>query len=275
MEPGDGRCLGCLGRLGCLLGRGCLGGEARVFLGGRGCVFGCGGGFGGVVGRWWRCGRCCGRCLCRRCRWCRSSGGRLLLVRSEGSFLAASFSYGTTTGHHAQREHREDHQHHQLADEQAPEQAVSGELGGGRPRPGGCEVLGSGGQFAQGERGPGERHAVRPGAVGEEPGEAGGRPGDQGGGEEEAQEADQQAVRDAAAALGPVVVAVVMGGTVAPAPWCLACHVMPPLTLTPRSSVVGARSGPPVAPPPVRRRGCPRGAGRPRPGPTPRSWRGR
>ncbi len=197
-----------------------------------------------------------------------------LVVCLEGPFLAASFPYDTATGHGSEREHGEDQQHHQFADEQAPEQAVSGELGRRGLRPGRGKVLGGGGQFAQGERGAGERHAVRPGPVGEQSGQAGGRPGDQGGREEEGQEADQQAVRDAAA-LGPGGVSVVVGGAVAPAPGCLACHVRPPLTLTTRSSVAGARSGPPVAPPPVRRRGCPRGAGRPGPWPSPRSWRGR
>ncbi len=254
----------------------------------------CGCAVGRVRGRWIR-----GRWVRGGCRWGRrggfpgvgvlvvrggagavpgvglvGGGGPVLGVEAflvgGGAFLAAAFPYRPASGHDADGEHREDQQHHQLADEQAPEQAVSGELRPGRLRPGGGEVLRGGDQFAQGERGAGERDAVRPAPVGEEAGQAGGRPGDERGGEEEAEEADEQAVRDASAAPAPVVS--VAGGR-APAPYRVTCrHVRRPWTRTTRSSVVGARCGPPAAPPPVRRRGGRRGAGGPS---SPRSWRGR
>ncbi len=216
------------------------------------------------------------------------------LVRLVGcpvqAFLAAPFPYGPPSGDGPQDEHGQDHQHQQLADEQAPEQAVSGELGCGRVGPGGGEVLWCGGQFAQGEGGAGEGDAVRPGPVREEAGQTGGRPGEQRRREQEADQADQQAVGDAAGAgvlvaglgaaagAGARMVPGVVRGVV---PGVLlrsrsvdrsACHVRPPWTGTSRRYAAGSRSGPPVAPPPAPRRGCPPGAGRPR---SPRSWRGR
>ncbi|QTA33512.1 hypothetical protein JHY03_37000 [Streptomyces sp. CA-256286] len=203
----------------------------------------------------------------------------VLFVGSVGSVgcpvqavLAALFPYQPPAGQDSEDEHRQDTQHHQLADEQAPEQPVAGELGRGSVRPGAGEVLRGGGQFAQGERGLGERDAVRPGPVREEAGQSGGRPGEQGGREQEAEQPDQQAVGDAAAARvlvpGAVPVAPLGYGSVG----CPACHVRPPSTGTTRSSAAGSPSGPPVVPLPAPRRGCPRGAGRPT---SPRSWRGR
>ncbi|RPK55261.1 hypothetical protein EES44_28415 [Streptomyces sp. ADI96-15] len=154
---------------------------------------------------------------------------------------------------------RQSEDQEELADGQAPEEAPAGELGGGRPGPGGRQVLGCGEQGSEGCRGAGEIHAVRPGAVAEEAGEAGRRPHQAGGGQKEGEDADQQAV--GYAALGGCRV-----GRGAALPGC-GGHLRPPWTSTRGSR--GARrrgSGPvravpswPLAlPPPVRRRGGPR-----------------
>ncbi len=201
-------------------------------------------------------------------------------VRAVQTFLAAPFPYDPPAGHGPQNEHRQHDQHHQLADEEAPEQAVAGELGRGCVGPGGREVLWGRGQFAQSQGGSGEGDVVRPGAVGEEAGQAGGRPGEQGRREEEADQSEQQTVGDAPAGfllagagpVGLVVAAPLRGRTLCC--WS-ACHVRPPWTGTIRSAAAGSRSGPPAAPSPAPRRGGRREAGRPGPRPSPRSWRGR
>lgn len=182
------------------------------------------------------------------------------------TFLAALFppacAYHSPAGHHAHHEHRQHHEHHELADEQAPEQPVSGELARRCAWPGGGHVVRGRRQPAHRQWGLGEGDALRPGAVREQSGQAGGRPDEDRQPEQEAQQADQQAVRDTAGAAGA------RSGLL----FCASRHVMPPLTRTTRSVVAGARCVPRAAPPPAPRLvRPPAGDLRPRT----RSWRGR
>ncbi|EKX61843.1 hypothetical protein STRIP9103_05184 [Streptomyces ipomoeae 91-03] len=129
--------------------------------------------------------------------------------------------YGPPAGQRAHDEDGQDDEDHELADEEAPDEAVAGELGGRGVRPGGGDVLGIGEQAAYGHGCAGERHAVGPGAVGEEAGQTGGRPDQESAAQQEAEDGEQQAVRDAAASAALLGVPVV---------WS---HLAPPFTPLP------------------------------------------
>lgn len=161
--------------------------------------------------------------------------------------------------HRAHYEDREHDEHHQLPDEQPPEEPVPRQLVGGGVRPGARDVLRLPDQMAQGQGRTGDGDGRRPGAPGEPCGESGGGPHQQGQAEEEGQYAYQQTVGDASGALLiPFVPS----------------HLMPPWTRMNRRDRRGAA---PRRPRPAPRPPAPRRAARRRPdGPRrTRSWPGR
>lgn len=225
----------------------------------------------GLVG-----GRRCG-CGCRCRRWCGGGAagggrgpGRLERLRGRGGRgrfgggrygglreLSRDGAAGLGAGDHADGEDGEDEHHQELADEQTPEEAPARQGRRVGVRPGGGDVVGLRYQGADGPRGPGEGDRVGPGALRQDGREAGGRPDEDGEAEEEGQEADQQAVGDAAARGGSVRLA--------------SCMVRPPWSRN-RGRRGGVRWTGPFPPPPVRRRACRPGGGSAR---RTRSWRGR